>query len=1169
MAARHRQAITFGARLMAGAWGALSSAQAASVLDEVGGSLGGEGAWPVLGALAAVLALLVAWLVARLAQGARELQVERQRTTALTEALAGSESYGQALLDALPDLVFVIDRQGRLVSAKAGSDAMLLASPLAFVGEHYRDVFPGPVVEVLNARLLNLATEGLARDFEFEMPLGGESHVFESRLGAIDESRALMLCRDITARRQAEAARAALNRQLRQVIDLVPSALFAKDLEGRYVLVNAALAAQHGRGIVEMIGRTDAELGVEPGVAARWQAENLQVLASRRPMTVAQQRVRRADGGEAWYQTEKVLFERGNGLPDAVLGVSTDITAHVRDREALERERARLQIIVEGTAAGTWIWWVDSGEMHINEQWAQMLGYTPQELEPISIQTWERLSNLHDLKRAHTLVEAHLAGQLATYEAEVRMRHREGHWVWVLTRGRVVERDENGAAVIMSGTHQDITARKWTEQRLRESEAHFRRLVESLSADFFFFAYDRHGRVTYFSPSAAAIYGWEAQGPALLLDDLRTHHPINTAARACAERGLGGERQPPYRVQLRDLEGHLHWVEVSEYPVLDARGQVTGLEGIGHDVTQRVQAEQALIESERRFRHLLEDMPNVAVQGYDTQWRINFWNRGSAMLYGWSAQEAIGRSLLDLIVPPEVRPLMERDLAQAITDGRQMAVGEYTLRHRNGAPVEVYSHQAVQRNVRGELEVYCLDFDIGAQKRHQQHLEHLVRHDVLTGLPNRLLLTERLREAMALARESGSQAALALVDLDGFKAVNDRHGHAVGDACLRALAERIGGLLRPGDTLARLGGDEFGIVMGRLGQGEMDVWLQRLAACVSQPVALEGLSLLLSASMGVTVYPQADEFDAEQLLRQADQAMYVAKQNGKNRIRCFDAALEHAQRQRFDAVQTLRQALEKGELVLFYQPKVDLRQGRVLGVEALVRWLHPQRGLLPPSSFLPLLEGEMLALQFGDWVVGRALADQDRWQREGLHLPVSVNITPQHLLHPQFLPMVRRRLAEHPSLPAHTLTVEILETSLLEDLDRARAIMVALQRAGVGCSLDDFGTGYSSLRYLKHLPLAELKIDQSFVRDMLDDPDDMAIIQAVIGLAHTFGIQVVAEGVETAVHARALLALGCRGAQGYGIARPMPATELATWVRGWRPDPAWTAPNASQPPAAP
>jgi predicted signal transduction protein with EAL and GGDEF domain len=381
----------------------------------------------------------------------------------------------------------------------------------------------------------------------------------------------------------------------------------------------------------------------------------------------------------------------------------------------------------------------------------------------------------------------------------------------------------------------------------------------------------------------------------------------------------------------------------------------------------------------------------------------------------------------------------------------------------------------------------------------------------------------------------------------------------VGDTLLIAVSQQIKDALREGDTLARIGGDEFVAVLVDLdGASDCEPVLARLLQSAAQSVTIGKVQLQVSASIGVTLYPQ-DGVDADLLLRHADQAMYVAKEAGKNRYHFFDVQSAAAVQSQRENLKGIAHALEQQQFVLHYQPKVNMKTGVVVGAEALIRWQHPQRGLLPPGAFLSAIDNHPLGIAVGEWVISSALAQMAAWHAQGLELPVSVNIAALQLQQIGFVARLKEMLQAHPEIPPHRLQLEVLETSALDDMGSISQAMQACQSLGVHFALDDFGTGYSSLTYLRRLPAQMLKIDQSFVRDMLVDPGDLAIVQGVISLASTFGRSVIAEGVETQAHGKRLLEMQCELAQGYGIARPMPAADLPQWVHRWTGHEEWTA----------
>jgi len=367
--------------------------------------------------------------------------------------------------------------------------------------------------------------------------------------------------------------------------------------------------------------------------------------------------------------------------------------------------------------------------------------------------------------------------------------------------------------------------------------------------------------------------------------------------------------------------------------------------------------------------------------------------------------------------------------------------------------------------------------------------------------------------------------------------------------------------LREGDTLARIGGDEFVAVLADLASVEdCEPVLGRFLLAASQPITVGDVVIKVSASIGVTLYPQ-DNVAADLLMRHADQAMYVAKELGKNRYHFFDTVQDDALKVKMENLEAIRSALDNHQFVLHYQPKVNMRTGSVTGVEALIRWQHPERGLLNPIEFLPVIENNPMSIEIGEWVIDTALTQISQWQAVGLDLPISisVNIAAIQLRQPYFTERLATLLSAHPDVEPRYLELEVLETSALDDVQHVSTIMDACIKLGVNFALDDFGTGYSSLTHLRRLPARLIKVDQSFVRDMLVDVDDLAIVEGAIVLVKTFKREVIAEGVETIEHGTALLQLGCELAQGYGIARPMPASDVPAWISDWKPDDSWQA----------
>ncbi|MBN8488795.1 MAG: EAL domain-containing protein, partial [Burkholderiales bacterium] len=544
----------------------------------------------------------------------------------------------------------------------------------------------------------------------------------------------------------------------------------------------------------------------------------------------------------------------------------------------------------------------------------------------------------------------------------------------------------------------------------------------------------------------------------------------------------------------------------------------------------------------------------------DAQGNILDVNPAFSRITGWSREEVIGHNPRVLKSGYHDDAFYRTMWSTIETTGRWS--GEIWNRNRDGAIYPELLSIAAVRDTEGRTTNYVAVFaDIGHLKHQERQLKQLAYHDPLTDLPNRKLLAERLGHAVAQARHSGRLLAVCLLDLDGFKPINDQWGHAAGDRVLVEIGQRLQQAVRGGDTAARLGGDEFALLLNDLSSiDECEEVLRRLITVVAKP--LDGLpqSTSVSASVGVTLFPTDDE-GPDTLLRHADQAMYQAKQGGKNGYRFFNASEERSLRHRHGHEARLGEALRQGELVLHYQPQVDLRAGCVVGAEALLRWQHPERGLLEPGSFLPQIDNAGLVEAIGDWVIERALTQLDVWHAAGQRLPVSVNIAGRHLQASDFVERLRAAQSRHPAV-AELLALEVLETTALEDTVRSARVIDDCRALGVRVALDDFGAGYSSLIHLKRLPIERIKIDLGFVRELPTDLDNLIIVRGVIELARAFGRQVLAEGIESALHGRMLLQLDGDLAQGHGIARPMPAEDWLPWLQGWRPDPSWQAVSA-------
>ena len=568
-----------------------------------------------------------------------------------------------------------------------------------------------------------------------------------------------------------------------------------------------------------------------------------------------------------------------------------------------------------------------------------------------------------------------------------------------------------------------------------------------------------------------------------------------------------------------------------------------------------------LAQSEARYRVLFKDSPlAIFVMDSDTLQILEV-NTAYTRTLGYTPDEAVGKEIGFDFAPEQRQAIQAMVRNLPAHSEAPVYTGRLKFHRRDGAVLDVEGVLQQVDYPGHRARVFMLqDVTAGrlAEERYQlvakehKQLETLVHYDALTGLPNRTLLLERMRQSIEQSNLTGRSLAVCCFDLDRFTQISKSLAKDTVEHVLINVAECLRGCMRGGDLLARIGMDEFVLLLHNINAREqIDQVVMAVLERIREPFVSDTDVLSLSASMGIAVYPE-DDTRPDTLLRHADLALVAAKQSGRGRCQYYDPEADKLLQKRGQAIELMREALRRREFILYYQPKVDLRQGKVVGAEALIRWRHPERGLLAPGVFLPDIEGHDFMIELSDWVIDSALTQTQRWNEAGLEVAVSVNIAGQHLLQKSFVANLCRMLDAKSALVRGKFEIEVLESSALDDIATVERVIVACRNMGVGFSLDDFGTGYSSLTFLRHLSADTLKIDQTFVRGMLQVSEDRAIVVGVIGLANAFGRKVIAEGVETVEHGKRLVELGCTLAQGYGIARPMPAEDFPAWIRQWQ-----------------
>ena len=805
---------------------------------------------------------------------------------------------------------------------------------------------------------------------------------------------------------------------------------------------------------------------------------------------------------------------------------------------ALERlhEAQRIGLI------GDWAFDLADAAISWSPQVYEITGRDPAEGPP---RTYDQMLALFEPDSAETLRRnvdrAVESGEPQAYD--LTLVRPDGVRVRIAARA-VARTDEHGHVVALSGTIRDVTEVDRAQRLLLESEQRLGFALEA--AEIGDWDMDLQTGVARRSLRHDQCFGYREPVAEWGYDTFLAHVDAQDRGKvdACfqdAMGGGGGDYDVEFRVTWPD--GSVHWLWSKGRFFFDESGRPHRVAGIQVDVTER----RREVEAALRLAAIVESSED-AIIGQDLSGVVTSWNPGAERLFGHPAARVLGRDLDHLLAPGS--PDDERHHFALATRGNVVAAFEAQRRRQDGAVLDVLLTLSPLRTVDGDVVgVSTIARDIGDRKRLESTLRHQALHDTLTGLPNRALLDDRMSHALTLARARGSTVAVLFLDLDRFKVLNDADGHAAGDAVLVEVARRLRAAVRPEDTVARFGGDEFVVLCETGGLSTAHQVAERLHESLAHPFRSTGPTRTLAASIGIAVAHR--DSTAADLLRDADTAMYRAKDLGRGRTAVFDADVRARASARLSATTALQRALSEGELRLHYQPVLDLDDERLLGFEALVRWQHPEHGLLAPGAFIADAEETGLIVPLGEWVLRTALEQATRWAAlaaAGTAPPhMAVNLSARQLEEPDLAELIRAALAAN-AFPPSALTLEITESVVMEDVLRSVDHLRALRDIGMDLSIDDFGTGYSSLVYLKRLPVTTLKIDREFVSGLGLDPHDSAIAAAVIAMARALDLRVVAEGVETPLQLAELRRLGCDAAQGFLFSRPVPAEEAERWV---------------------
>jgi diguanylate cyclase (GGDEF)-like protein/PAS domain S-box-containing protein len=936
-----------------------------------------------------------------------EQEINLLGDNALQQQLAVSRERSAAVLQALPDIVLRVNRDNRLIECMEHPD--LPAAPEQLIGRTLAEVLPAAGAQVFSSKLDEAFATGRLVCFDYELEVSGQRASFEARITRIDPVEAMVIVRNTShiTRTQAELGR------LSEVARQTTNGVVICAADGRVVWINEAFAQLTGFTLEEMLGRRPGDLLQGPDTDPEAVVHMRQALLARRSFKLDVLNYHK--NGEAYWvriACNPLLDRHGNF--DGFIAIESDVTQEKRDAERIANSERLLGAVVDANSIGTWKVNLKTGELTVNSIWAGLLGYTLEQLQPISMDTWERLTHPEDVVQCKALLQGFGRASEDYFQANVRMRHADGHWVWINMRGRVVARTAAGKIEVMLGTHFDISNQVHAEQSLREQSERMRVIVDNM------------------------------------------------------------------------LDGVIS---------IDAKGTIKSF--------------------------------NAAAQG----------------IFGYSSAKVVGENI-SMLMPEHHHPRQDFYVKNYLADymrgiaGTQLQL-EGVRANGQRFPAEIGVSQVQQDSA---LLFIVIVRDITQRKQDEHEIRQLAFYDALTLLPNRRLLLDRLEQALAASKRHRHYGALLFLDLDNFKKLNDTAGHAQGDLLLQQVAGRLRSAVREGDTVSRLGGDEFVVMLEELG-ADVDETVnraehvaQKILAELSRSFDLAGNEYRSTPSIGVTLFQGSSS--SEDVLKQADMAMYQAKASGRNSVRFFDPLMQIAAMTRIGLERDLHDALQQRQFELFYQRQVD-QSGATVGAEVLLRWRHPQQGFVSPANFIPVAEETGLIVPIGRWALEEACRCLARWaaDAEKSALTIAVNISVAQFLREDLEQTVVAVLQETGANPAR-LKLEITESLLASDIHRITAQMAAIRRHGVIFSLDDFGTGYSSLTYLKRLPLNQLKIDQSFVRDILSDSNDLAIAQTIVALAETMGLDVIAEGVETQAQRALLHEIGCNHYQGYLYGRP-------------------------------
>jgi diguanylate cyclase (GGDEF)-like protein/PAS domain S-box-containing protein len=911
--------------------------------------------------------------------------------------------------------------------------------------------------------------------------------------------------------------------------------------EGRFLKVNRRLCELLGYSEEELLARSWQDV-THPEDAHRMLALIGESIADpSAPIPTIEKRYLRSDGTLLWGMASVAAVRDPQGRLDYFVTMLEDISPRKQAEEALLESQAQFNQLANHIPQAFWI--MDPRARRMRYLSPAMEAISGKKRGPLESAwaAWKAMIHPEDRQRALQAYRSMPDGRL---DVEHRIVGTDGAVRWVHVRGFPVP-GSAGELYRVAGTTEDVTQHKRAADELRESERRFGAMLGNV--ELISMMLDHGARITYCNDYLLRVTGWQR-------DEVLGRNwfelfipPESLEVKEVFSQLLAESPEALHHEnEILTRSGERRMIRWNNSVLRSAAGEVIGTASIGEDITEQQREHADLIKAEARYRATFDEA-SIGITHTSLDGRLIRVNRKFCEMLGYGETELVGAPV-DRVIHPEDRALIAAQRTRMLYAGAAPAVENRNVR-KDGSVLWVHVSTALVRDAAGAPDyLVAMVQDITERKRAEATLQHQAYHDSLTGLPNRTLFYDRIEQAVSYARRREATAAALVLDLDRFKMVNDSLGHAVGDRLLQEIAKRLSACVRSGDTVARVGGDEFGVLLADMASPQdASIVGEKILDALALPFEVEGHEVFLTASAGIAAFP-GDGLDGATLIRNADAAMSRAKERGRNNYQFYTAEMNARAMEKLLLQNDLRRALERNEFLLHYQPKASLASGRITGFEALLRWQHPRRGLVSPAQFVPLLEDSGLIVPVGEWVLRSACGQIVAWREAGLEpLPVAVNLSAKQFFHGDVVAVVEAALAGH-GVDPRLLDLEITESDVMRNPEEAAAILRKLRDRGVRIGIDDFGTGYSSLSYLKRLPVECLKIDRSFVSGLPADADDASIARAVITMAHSLGLRVVAEGVENEAQRRFLATHECDEMQGYLLSRPQPALEAAGFL---------------------